>query len=106
MALLLSQFLPAKNLATILSGLMLVVGYVLSSMASLNESLETVAKVFPYTYFQGSEAFTDFNLAWLFALLGVSALMALISWWRFVQRDIRLSGEGSFRLPLPFPAAK
>jgi ABC-2 type transport system permease protein len=106
MALLLSQFLPAKNLATILSGLVLVVGYVLSSMASLNESLETVAKVFPYTYFQGSEAFTDFNLAWLFALLGVSALMALISWWRFVQRDIRLSGEGSFRLPLPFPAAK
>lgn len=101
LGLLLSQFLPARNFATILSSLVMVVGYVLSSMASLNESLESAAKLFPYTYFQGSDAFTDFNLTWLFALLGVSMLMTLIAWWRFVRRDIRLSGEGSFRLQIP-----
>lgn len=102
MALLLSMFLPAKNLATMLSGLILVVGYILSSMASLNENLGAVAKIFPYTYFQGSDAVSGLNLTWLFALLGASAVMALIAWWRFERRDIRLSGEGNFRLQIPF----
>ena len=102
LALLLSQYLPARNLAAIVSGVLMVVGYMLSSLAALNESLETVARLFPYTYYQGSQAFNNFNLTWLLALLGVSAGMALIAWWRFVRRDIRLSGEGSFRLAIPF----
>ena len=104
--LMLSQFLPTRNFAAVISALVMVVGYVLSSMASLNQNLETIAKLFPYTYFQGSEAFTDFNLTWLFALLGVSAVMALITWWRFLSRDIRLSGEGSFRPQIPFLARR
>ena len=102
LALLLSMVLPTRNLASIISGLVMVLGYVLSSMASLNENLGAVAKLFPYTYFQGSEAFTNLNLTWLFTLLGTSILMVLLSWWRFVRRDIRLSGEGSFHLHLPF----
>lgn len=102
LALLLSMLLPARNFASIISGLVMVVGYVLSSMASLNENLETVAKLFPYTYFQGSEAFNNLNLTWLLALFGVSAVMALLAWWRFARRDIRLSGEGSFHLQIPF----
>ena len=102
LALLLSMVLPARNFASILSGLIMVVGYVLSSMASLNENLGTIAKLFPYTYFQGSDAFSPLNLTWLLALFGASAAMVLLAWWRFMRRDIRLSGEGSFRLPLPF----
>lgn len=103
LALLLSMVLPTRNFASIISGLVMVVGYVLSSMASLNENLGSVSKLFPYTYFQGSEAFTNLNLTWLLALFGVSAIMALLAWWRFMRRDIRLSGEGSFRLQIPFP---
>jgi len=101
LALLLSMVLPARNFASIISGLVMVVGYVLSSMASLNENLETVAKLFPYTYFQGSEAFNNLNLTWLMILFGVSAVMVLLAWWRFARRDIRLSGEGSFHLQIP-----
>ncbi len=101
LALLLSMFLPTRSLAAMVSGLVMVVGYVLSSMASLNEGLEAIARFFPYTYFQGSEAFKDLNLTWLLGLFGVSAAMALLAWWRFVRRDIRLSGEGSFRLQIP-----
>jgi len=102
LALLLSMVLPGRNFASIISGLVMVVGYVISSMASLNEKLGSVARLFPYTYFQGSEAFTDLNLTWLFALLGASLVMVLLAWWRFMRRDIRLSGEGSFRLQIPF----
>jgi len=101
LALMLSMFLPTRNFATVLSGLIMVVGYILSSMASLNPSLDKAARLFPYTYFQGSEAFTNFNLSWLFALIGASFIMFLLAWWRFVRRDIRLSGEGSFRWQLP-----
>jgi ABC-2 type transport system permease protein len=108
LALLLSMILPARNFAAVLSGLIMVVGYVLSSMASLNQNLEKVARVFPYTYFQGSQAFTDLNLTWLFALFAASLVMVLLAWWRFVRRDIRLSGEGSFhwQLPLHFQGKK
>ena len=102
LALLLSMVLPNRNLASIISGLVMVVGYVLSSMASLNENLEALASLFPYTYFQGSEAITNLNLTWLFTLIGIGILMVLLSWWRFTRRDIRLSGEGSFHLHLPF----
>ena len=95
MALMLSMILPARNFASVLSGLIMVVGYVISSMASLNPGLEKVAKLFPYTYFQGSEAFTHFNLTWLFTLLTASVIMVLLAWWRFERRDVRLSGEGT-----------
>lgn len=101
LALLLSMILPARNFAAIISGLIMVVGYVLSSMASLNEDLSSIAGLFPYTYFQGSEAFTQLNLTWLFALFGASVVMFLTAWWRFLRRDIRLSGEGSFSVRIP-----
>jgi len=101
LALLLSMILPARNYAAIISGLIMVVGYVLSSMASLNEDLSSIAVLFPYTYFQGSEAFTQLNLTWLFALISASGVMLLVAWWRFMRRDIRLSGEGSFRVRNP-----
>ena len=101
LALLLSMILPARNYAAIISGLIMVVGYVLSSMASLNEDLSSIAVLFPYTYFQGSEAFTQLNLTWLFALISASGVMLLAAWWRFMRRDIRLSGEGSFRVRNP-----
>jgi ABC-2 type transport system permease protein len=102
LALLLSMVLPARNYAAILSGLIMIVGYVISSMSSLNSSLEKVARLFPYSYFQGSEAFTELNLTWLFTLLSASAVMILLAWWRFTRRDIRLSGEGTVHWQIPF----
>jgi ABC-2 type transport system permease protein len=101
LALLLSMILPAKNMSAVLSGLLMVAGYVISSMASLNPGLEKTARLFPYTYFQGSEAFAQLNLTWLFSLLAVSAIMILLAWWRFSRRDIRLSGEGTVQWQIP-----
>ena len=110
LALLLSMLLPSRSLAATVSGLVMVVSYFVSSMASLDATLDSIAKFLPYTYFQGSEAIHNFNLAWLFSLLAISLVMAGAAWWRFQRRDIRLSGEGSFgfgsisklwRKPLP-----
>ena len=68
-------------------------------LSFMDERLEVVSKLMPYHYFQIVLSFQELNLTWLFALLGASALMTMVAWLRFVRRDIRLSGEGSWRLP-------
>lgn len=98
LAFLLSMLLPSRNMAAAISGLVVVASYFVSSMATLNDSLELIASLLPYAYYQSAGAISGLNLTWLLGLLSVSALMALVAWWRFMRRDIRLSGEGSFKL--------
>jgi len=99
-ALVLSMFLPTRNLAAMGSGAVMVVSYFLSSLAFMDTRIEAIAKSLPYAYFQTVFDLQELNLAWLAALLGVCLLMVLLTWVRFVRRDIRLSGEGSWRLPI------
>ena len=106
LALLLSMLLPARSLAAMISGAVMVVSYFLSSLAFIDERLETVARVLPYQYYQVVMSFQELNLAWIMALLGVCLAMFLLAWGLFLRRDIRLSGEGSWRLPFMSKKAK
>ncbi len=99
LALLLSLLLPARRLAAAGAGLVLVTSYLLSSLAGLNESLASVARFLPYDYFQGSDALQGLDWAPFLGLLALSAALALLAWWRFQRRDIRVAGEGGWRLP-------
>ncbi len=100
LGLLLSMFLPSRSLSAMATGLILVTSYFVSSLSFMDSRMEALAKLMPYHYFQTVLSFQELNLAWLFALLGASLLMTLLAWLRFLRRDIRLSGEGSWRLPL------
>jgi ABC-2 type transport system permease protein len=100
LALFLSMLLPSRNLAAMLSGAVLIISYFISSMSFMDERMQAAAQIMPYHYFQTVLSFKELNLTWLLTLLGISLLMILLSWWRFMRRDIRLSGEGSWRLPL------
>jgi ABC-2 type transport system permease protein len=99
LALMLSMLLPSRNLAAMVTGALMVMSYFVSSMAFLDERVAEVSKLMPYHYFQTVLSFQDLNLGWLFSLLGISVLMLLVAWLRFLRRNIRLSGEGSWRLP-------
>ena len=99
LALLFSMLLPARRLAAMAAGLVMVVSYFSSSMATLNESLAAVARFLPYDYYQGGDALSGLNFTWFLGLLAVSAVLALLAWWRFQRRDIRVGGEGGWRLP-------
>ena len=99
LALLFSMLLPARRLAAMAAGLVMVVSYVSSSMATLNENLAAVARFLPYDYFLGGDALSGLNLTWFLGLLAASAVLALLAWWRFQRRDIRVGGEGGWRLP-------
>jgi ABC-2 type transport system permease protein len=100
LALLLSMLLPSRSLAAMVSGVVMVAGYFVSSLSFLDERLASLSRFMPYHYFQTVLSFEELNLAWLSLLLAACALMLVFAWLRFIRRDIRLSGEGSWRLPL------
>ena len=73
------MLLPARRLAAMAAGLVMVVSYFASSMATLNESLAAVARFLPYDYFQGGDALSGLNLTWFLGLLAASAVLALLA---------------------------
>lgn len=104
-SLLLSMLLPSRRLAATTAGLLLVASFFITGLAKLNEDLETIAKFSPLNYYQSGEAMSGLNLQWFWGLVAFAVLFALLAWWRFLRRDIRVGGEGGWRLPslsLPF----
>lgn len=101
LALLLSLLMPSRKTAAAVAGLALMASYFASSLVNLNESLETLAKLSPLTYYQGASAFDGVEWGWLAALTGFAVLMAVLAWRLFERRDIRVGGEGGWRLPRP-----
>lgn len=106
LAILLSMLLPTRNLAAMVTGVVLVISYFVSSMVSLDEHLEMAARFLPHYYYQVELSFQELNFTWLFGLLGISLAMVLFAWWLFLRRDIRLAGEGSWQLPRFFKKVK
>lgn len=103
LALALSLLLPSRRLAATTAGLSLVASFFVTSLARVNADLETLAKFSPLNYYQSGQAIREVNGQWLGGLLACAALFTLIAWWRFERRDIRVAGEGSWRLTWPWP---
>ena len=99
LALLLSMLLPSARMAAMVSGLLLVASYFITSLARIDENLKGVAKFSPMNYYQGGEAIGGMNWGWFGGIIGFAVLFTLLAWWRFERRDIRVGGEGGWRLP-------
>jgi ABC-2 type transport system permease protein len=100
LALFLSMVLPSRRMAAMTAGVLLVGSYFLTSLARISDSLKDAARFSPLNYFQGGDAINGLNTSWLVGLLACGALFAFLAWWRFERRDIRVAGEGGWRLPL------
>ena len=96
LALLLSMLVPSQRLATMTSGLVLVVSYFLTSLGRLNTELVDIERLFPLHYYQGGNAVADMNWGWFAGLLGIALVLALLAWWGFERRDVRVAGEGNW----------
>jgi ABC-2 type transport system permease protein len=99
LALLLSMILPSSKMAGGLSGGLLVANYLLIGLSNLNEELEPYMEYTPLRYYQGGAAMDGINWEWLLSMIGITILLALVAWWGFNRRDIRVGGEGGWNLP-------
>lgn len=100
LSLLFSQTLPSRRMAALTVGLVLVASFFLTSLSSLDEDLEPIARLLPLDYYQGGNAIVEMNWEWFAGLMAVGLAFLLLSWWLFRRRDIRVGGEGGWRLPV------
>lgn len=101
LALFLSMVLPSRRMASGVTMFVLIAGFFVKGMSEIEPSLKEVADFMPYAYYQGGEAAFGLNVGWVAGLVAVAAAFALLAWWRFEKRDIRVGGEGGWRLTLP-----
>ena len=101
LSLLCSMLLPSRGMASMVGGVFLVASFFITGLAKINDKLEAVAKFSPLNYYQAREAFDGLNGTWVAGLLGVTLVFIVLAWWLFRQRDIRVGGEGGWRLSLP-----
>lgn len=99
MALLFSLLLPSRRMAAMTVGILLVGNFFLIGLANINTDLEPAAKASPMYYYQGGDAIDGLNVTWVVGLLAFAALFAILAWWRFERRDIRVGGEGGWQRP-------
>jgi len=100
LALVLSMLLPSRRMAAMTSGILLVGSFFITGLAQMDAKLKTLAKLSPLNYYQGGLAIDGLKWSWVIGLLGFSIIFVLIAWWRFERRDIRVGGEGGWRLPV------
>jgi ABC-2 type transport system permease protein len=96
---LLSMLLPSARMAGMLTGGLLVANFLLLGLANINEDLKAFVDYTPLAFYEGGEAIASLNGMWFAGLMGVGLLLALLAWWRFHRRDIRVGGEGGWQLP-------
>jgi len=102
-SLFLSMVLPSRRLAATTAGLLLVASFFITGLARISDDLEPIAKLSPLNYYQAQDAFQGLNGAWFAGLIASAVVFATLAWWLFERRDIRVGGEGGWRLPsLPF----
>jgi len=100
LALLLSLIVPSRRLAASLSGLVLVASYFITTLAQFSADLSGLATVSPLTYYQGGGAIAGLNTGDFLGLLLMSMVFVAIGLGLFQRRDIRIAGEGGWRLPV------
>jgi len=102
----LSLSMPSKKLATMIAGIVMVADFFIQGFAELNADLAPLADILPLNFYQGRGWADGLNTEWFLGLMGAAAMFTLIAWWRYLRRDIRVGGEGSWMLPAWFPVKR
>ncbi len=98
LGLFLSLFFPSRRWASMASGLLLVASFFITGLSKLNQDLESVAWLSPLKYYQTQDAFDGLNGEWILGLLTAGVVFFLLAGWRFIRRDLRVAGEGGWKL--------
>lgn len=99
LSLLLSMLLPSKKVAGMISGIILIADFFIQGFSASYSDLKPLAEALPLNFYQGVGWIDGLENELFLSLLGVAILFSLTAWWRFLRRDIRVGGEGSWQLP-------
>ncbi|HLD94892.1 MAG TPA: ABC transporter permease subunit [Anaerolineales bacterium] len=99
LALLLSMLLPSRSSASMAAGIVLVASFLLAGLSQFNDTLASIEPFLANMYYQGTDWTEGFKLDWFLILAGLGFLFILLAWWAFLRRDIRVGGEGGWKLP-------
>ncbi len=95
---LLSMLLPAARIASMITGGLLVGNYLLIGLANINQDLKNIVEYTPLHIYQGGYAILGIDWDKLMIVFGGVLLFFLLAWWRFLLRDLRVAGEGEWKL--------
>ena len=99
LALLFSMLLPARSMASMIAGMLVAASFFITLLSGVVEELERAADFSPLTYLETATAIEDgLNLTWFGVFIAIDLVLALLSWLLFQRRDVRVGGEGSWRL--------
>ena len=94
----LSMCVPSRSSAAMISGIVVLGGYIITTLSKAIKGLESWAVFSPLTYFQ-SNAMTGLELVTFFKLLLVAFFLLFLARTGFGLRDIRVAGDGGWKLP-------
>jgi ABC-2 type transport system permease protein len=95
------MLLPSRRSASMLAGILLVGGFFVDGLSQLSDTLADIVAYIPNHYYQGTDWVDSFHLDSFLLLVGFGAAFMLAAWFAFLRRDIRIGGEGGWKLPLP-----
>jgi ABC-2 type transport system permease protein len=98
----LGMVLPSRGMAVMTAGILLVASYFVTSLARIVDTLKDIARASPYGIYQSAYAIDGLNTTWFVELLAIAGLLFLAAWWSYLRRDLRVSGEGSWRRSFAF----
>ena len=94
----LSMIMPSRSAAAMFSGIIVLAGYIITNLSKAIKGLESWALFSPITYFQ-SNAMMGLKLNPLTVLFVSSVIFVAFAWKAFVNRDIRVAGDGGWKIP-------
>ena len=94
----LSMVMPSRSAAAMVSGIIVLAGYIITNLSKAIKGLESWALFSPITYFQ-SNSMMGLKLNPLTVLFVSSVIFVAFAWKGFVNRDIRVAGDGGWKIP-------
>lgn len=94
----LSMCVPSRSSAAMISGIVVLAGYIITTLSKAIKGLESWAIFSPLTYYQ-SNAIKGLEIDPLIKLFLVALLFLFLARTGFRLRDIRVAGDGGWKLP-------
>ncbi len=97
---------PSYNLASMITGGLLVANYLAVGLSNINQDLKSIVEYTPLHIYQGGYAILGINWDWLLIISMGALVFLFLAWWRFLKRDLRVAGEGGWKLKEIFSSRK